>query len=110
MRITDYPQMMLAYLDPGAGSLILQLLAGGLAGLAVMGKLYWAPRSFAFPRGFGSGTSGLGSRIVSPSASIQGSPRLRTTWVDRLRAAATGWIPLGLGSRQTTTDERAQNA
>jgi len=42
MRITDYPQMMLAYLDPGAGSLILQLLAGGLAGLAVMGKLYWA--------------------------------------------------------------------
>jgi hypothetical protein len=34
--------MMLAYLDPGAGSLILQLLAGGLAGIAVMGKLYWA--------------------------------------------------------------------
>lgn len=33
---------MLAYLDPGAGSLILQLLAGGLAGVAVMGKLYWA--------------------------------------------------------------------
>jgi hypothetical protein len=34
--------MMLAYLDPGAGSLILQMLAGGLAGVAVMGKLYWA--------------------------------------------------------------------
>jgi hypothetical protein len=33
---------MLAYLDPGAGSLILQALAGGLAGVAVMGKLYWA--------------------------------------------------------------------
>lgn len=33
---------MLAYLDPGAGSLILQALAGGVAGAAVVGKLYWA--------------------------------------------------------------------
>ena len=33
---------MLGYLDPGAGSMILQVLAGGLAGLAVVGKLYWA--------------------------------------------------------------------
>ncbi len=33
---------MLAYLDPGAGSLILQALAGGVAGLVVVGKLYWA--------------------------------------------------------------------
>lgn len=44
---------MLAYLDPGAGSLILQLLAGGLAGIAVMGKLYWArvKRVLRFGRG-----------------------------------------------------------
>jgi hypothetical protein len=34
--------LVLAYLDPGAGSLLLQLLAGGLAGVAVMGRLYWA--------------------------------------------------------------------
>jgi hypothetical protein len=33
---------MLAYLDPGAGSLLLQALAGGVAGVAVVGKLYWA--------------------------------------------------------------------
>ena len=33
---------MLMYLDPGAGSMILQALAGGLAGLAVVLKLYWA--------------------------------------------------------------------
>jgi hypothetical protein len=33
---------MLAYLDPGAGSMILQALAGGVAGLVVVGKLYWA--------------------------------------------------------------------
>ena len=30
-----------AYLDPGTGSLLLQLLLGGVAGLAVIGKLYW---------------------------------------------------------------------
>ena len=33
---------MLAYLDPGAGSMLLQALAGGVEGAAVMGKLYWA--------------------------------------------------------------------
>ena len=31
----------LAYLDPGTGSVMLQLILGGVAGLAVMGKLYW---------------------------------------------------------------------
>jgi hypothetical protein len=30
-----------AYLDPGTGSMILQLLLGGFAGLALAGKLYW---------------------------------------------------------------------
>ena len=30
-----------AYLDPGTGSMILQVLAGGVAAVAVMGKLYW---------------------------------------------------------------------
>ena len=33
---------MLAYLDPGAGSLFLQALAGGVAGLVVLAKLYWS--------------------------------------------------------------------
>jgi len=32
---------VLAYLDPGTGSVILQLLGGGLAAAAVMAKLYW---------------------------------------------------------------------
>ncbi len=31
----------LAYLDPGSGSMILQILAGGLAAVAVTAKLYW---------------------------------------------------------------------
>ena len=30
-----------AYLDPGTGSMILQLLLGGLAGVAVAGRFYW---------------------------------------------------------------------
>ena len=35
----------LAYLDPGSGSMMLQLLLGGIAGVAVILKLYW--NSFA---------------------------------------------------------------
>ena len=32
---------LLAYLDPGSGSIILQAIAGGAAATAVVGKLYW---------------------------------------------------------------------
>ncbi len=30
-----------AYLDPGTGSMLLQMLLGGVAGALVVGKLYW---------------------------------------------------------------------
>jgi hypothetical protein len=30
-----------AYLDPGSGSMLLQLLLGGIAGLTVLAKMYW---------------------------------------------------------------------
>ncbi len=30
-----------AYIDPGSGSMMLQLLLGGVAGLAVIGRLHW---------------------------------------------------------------------
>ena len=41
-----------AYLDPGSGSMLLQLLAGGVAGVAVAGKMYWQriKRAFGFRR------------------------------------------------------------
>lgn len=39
-----------AYLDPGTGSIILQLLLGGLAGAAVVLKLYWARFKSFFSR------------------------------------------------------------
>ena len=32
---------VLAYLDPGSGSMILQILLGGVAAIAVTAKLYW---------------------------------------------------------------------
>lgn len=30
-----------AYLDPGTGSMILQMLLGGIAGAALAGRFYW---------------------------------------------------------------------
>jgi hypothetical protein len=33
---------VLAYLDPGSGSIILQVLVGGVAAAAVTAKLYWS--------------------------------------------------------------------
>lgn len=30
-----------AYIDPGSGSMLLQILLGGFAGVAVAAKLYW---------------------------------------------------------------------
>lgn len=36
-----------AYLDPGTGSMILQVVLGGVAGLMVAGKLFWT-RILAF--------------------------------------------------------------
>jgi hypothetical protein len=34
-------RLILAYIDPGAGSLLIQLLIGGLAGLAALIKFRW---------------------------------------------------------------------
>jgi hypothetical protein len=31
-----------AYVDPGTGGMIVQLLLGGVAGLVVLGRLYWS--------------------------------------------------------------------
>ncbi len=33
---------LLAYLDPGSGSIILQVIIGGVAAAAVTAKLYWS--------------------------------------------------------------------
>ena len=33
--------LFVAYIDPSAGGMLVQLLLGGAAGVAVLGKLYW---------------------------------------------------------------------
>ena len=38
---SDLAHPAFAYLDPGTGSMILQLLLGGFAGALVIGKLDW---------------------------------------------------------------------
>ncbi|MEO3747744.1 hypothetical protein [Plantactinospora sp. B5E13] len=42
--------MNLAYLDAGSGSLIVQALVGGVAGVAVAAKLYWRRLTGRFRR------------------------------------------------------------
>lgn len=39
--IAAFPSAAYAYLDPGTGSMILQLIIGGVAGAMVVLKLYW---------------------------------------------------------------------
>jgi hypothetical protein len=43
-------RFVVGYLDPGSGSMIMQALAGGLAGVAVFGKLYWRRIKRVFAR------------------------------------------------------------
>lgn len=43
-------QPILAYIDPGAGSLLIQLLIGGLAGLAALVKFRWNRIRAAFTK------------------------------------------------------------
>ena len=37
-----------AYLDPGSGSMLLQLLLGGVAAIGVIARLYWNRLATAF--------------------------------------------------------------
>lgn len=47
-----------AYIDPGTGSIALQLLLGGVAGAMVIGKLYWARIQAFFTKVFPGKTGG----------------------------------------------------
>jgi hypothetical protein len=39
---------LISYLDPGAGSLLLQALAGGVAAVGVFARIYWRRVKTAF--------------------------------------------------------------
>jgi hypothetical protein len=41
LYVTGFAKEALAYLDPGSGSMMLQLLLGGVVGVAAILKLYW---------------------------------------------------------------------
>jgi hypothetical protein len=41
---------LLAYLDPGSGSMIIQILVGGIAAVGVTLKLYWRRITRLFAR------------------------------------------------------------
>jgi hypothetical protein len=43
-------RLVVGYLDAGTGSMIMQALAGGIAGVAVVGKLYWRRFKRVFAR------------------------------------------------------------
>lgn len=45
-----------AYIDPGTGGMLLQLLLGGVAGALVIVKLYWYRIKEGVQRIFGGGT------------------------------------------------------
>jgi len=48
--ISDLATPLFAYLDPGTGSMIVQLLLGGVAGALMIGKLYWQKVKSLFGR------------------------------------------------------------
>jgi hypothetical protein len=58
-----------AYLDPGTGSMMLQLLLGGIAGAMVVGKLYWHRfRGFVTARFSGKPSEGARAKHASASS------------------------------------------
>jgi len=58
-----------AYLDPGSGSMILQLLLGGVAGLLIIAKLYWRRFLATFGIGNRKDAASAGNDTVPPGDS-----------------------------------------
>lgn len=50
LLIVLVPSPAYAYLDPGTGSILLQALLAGFAGLGVVGKLFWHKLRIPFKR------------------------------------------------------------
>ncbi len=48
--LMEAPTPAHAYLDPGTGSMMLQVLLGGIAGGLVIGRLYWQKIKSFFSR------------------------------------------------------------
>ena len=55
------------YLDPGTGTMIVQIILGGIAGLAVAGKLFWSQITDFFRDLFGRGKRSPSETTTLPS-------------------------------------------
>ena len=62
------PQRVLAYIDPGTGSILLQGLLAGVAGLLVVMKLYWGRVKNFFSRNSSNCPSPEADNSPSPEA------------------------------------------
>ncbi len=63
----------IAYMDPGTGSLFLQLLLGGVAGLLVFAKLFWHKILSVF--GFKRKQSTEGDEFEIQNPKLEGNPK-----------------------------------
>jgi hypothetical protein len=61
-----------AYVDPGTGGMLIQLIAGGTAGLAVLMKLYWRRLRETLSGSGSSAAAGAPSSSASSSADDRG--------------------------------------
>jgi hypothetical protein len=64
-----------AYLDPGTGSIILQILLGGFAGLALAIKLYW--HKFLALSGLGRQEAMQQNNQLSRKRGVEADERIR---------------------------------
>ena len=67
-----YAQPAFAYLDPGTGSILLQGIIAGVAGVVVVLKLYWYRiKNFFSPKG----AKGMGEEIQDEYATVPNQPQ-----------------------------------
>jgi len=69
--------LFLAYLDPSAGSMMLQIILGGVAGLLIALKLFWAKILLAL--GIGRNKAMMGVEPgAEPDADPEADPETRS--------------------------------
>ena len=84
-----------AYLDPGAGSMLLQALLGGVAAAGVIARPLLAPRHDRNPRQAAAGQT-LGCRRLYEAATVRfrrrGPGEMRLATWDKIDTAGRVWV------------------
>jgi hypothetical protein len=68
LGVVLYAGQAAAYVDPGTGGMLLQLLLGGVAGLAMVMKLYWEKISFTARRLMGKAPADAKQPATEPKS------------------------------------------